>query len=125
MLAGKALRGRITGFLVNLAQAAMLAAGAAALMGFAAQGLAAPPAISAQQAEKLVQNLPEVKELLARKSGPKHKVILDDEEARRYVLRLVVFMPAQEGLPSRMTTVNWYAVDKATGRAYSITPGVD
>jgi len=96
-----------------------------AFFGITSQALAGPPAVSAQQAITVVQNLPEVKKLLAKSSSPKYKVILNDEEPNRYVLRLVMFMPALGGDPPRMTTVNWYAVDKATGLAYSITPGVD
>ena len=87
--------------------------------------LAAAPAISVQEAVTVVENLPEVRNLLGRSVPYKHKVILHEEEPQRYVLRLVMFLPAEAGLPPRTTTVAWYAVDKATGVACTITPGLD
>jgi hypothetical protein len=80
--------------------------------------------VSRQQAEALVQALPEVQQEL-HAGPPLRKLEFNAEEKGRYIFRLVVALPGGNGDPPRITCIGWYAVDKATGRAYSFTPGVD
>ncbi|MDD3579697.1 MAG: hypothetical protein PHW74_01605 [Desulfobacca sp.] len=96
-----------------------------AILVAASQGLAGSPAISAQEAVTVVQNLPEVRRFLGQSATERHEVVLHDEDPDRYILRLVMFIPAEGDLPARTTTVAWYAVDKATGLASSFTPGLE
>lgn len=79
--------------------------------------------LTRQQAEARVKQLPQVKQELAAGS-PKRKLLFNDEEPRRFVFRLVVFLPGAGGDPPRSTVIGWYAVDKNTGRAYEFTPGM-
>jgi len=80
--------------------------------------------LSRQQAETLAKQLPQVQEELAAGS-PKRRLVFHEEEPRRFVFRLVVFLPAMGGDPARSTCIGWYAVDKNTGRAYEFTPGME